>query len=126
MREIKFRAWDNDMHEWTTAFDMDNDGVVYPAVTPYSNNPDIRIMEYTGLHDKNGKEIYEGDIVREVLWRQEQTDDVLGKVHWSDGNAGFWVSGRSVLTEGYTQDLEVIGNIYENPELLERPNPNAK
>ena len=78
----------------------------------------IKLMQYTGLKDKNGVEIYEGDIVREVLWEQNQTEDVLGKVHWSEGNAGFWVSGRSVLTKGYSEDLEVIGNIYENPDLL--------
>jgi hypothetical protein len=71
------------------------------------------VMQYTGLRDKNHKEIYEGDIIKSKL-------DNIGKVIWKDSMAAFYIifkQGNDLL-EGWNRDGEVIGNIYENPELL--------
>lgn len=75
------------------------------------------VMQYTGLKDKNGKEIWEGDIVK---W---ETFKGIGEVFWDSDNAwwglrdhdgeGSWLSGSNSV-------CEVIGNIYENPDLLEK------
>lgn len=77
------------------------------------------IGQYTGLHDKNGKEIYEGDIV------VDKEDEVMGEITWNEEEASFYFS---ILYENGTYEeeklndwasvLEVIGNIYDNPELL--------
>ena len=67
-------------------------------------------MQFTGLHDKNGKEIYEGDI---IAFRNEKGEITLkGEIYWESRNAKF--SDFSPKNQ-----VEVIGNIYENPELLE-------
>ncbi len=109
MREIKFRAWDNIKKEM---FKL--------SATPVSELTisSVPIMQYTGLKDKNGKEIYEGDIISGKHY-------VLGKVEWDDykmryvcerENGTFAISVSTSMVVLYGG--HVIGNIYENPELL--------
>ena len=104
-REIKFRAFDkhmNFMEEPRDIFEI-----------PSSWDFDfVELMQFTGLKDKNGKEIYEGDIVKYY-------NASVKSVEWYQG--GFYLSGVShnPIDEN---DVEVIGNIYENPELLPIPN----
>lgn len=107
MRTIKFRAWDGKYMEEVPDIIELWDNSSYAYATPYKPI----LLQFTGLYDKNGKEIYEGDIVsgwynakrnaREVKW--VKTEDYNG---WSE------------TSDHPTCDLEVIGNIYENPELL--------
>lgn len=126
MREIKFRAWDKENEEMydVAMIDVETGEVAYTD-HPTGYNADalleqVELMQYTGLKDKNGKEIYEGDICncREY--------ECFGKVEWNNEEAGFYFC---VVVEGggfeeehlydYIDELEVIGNIHENPELLE-------
>ena len=120
MREIKFRAWDkkaNVMREvielnWTIGLVTRLcNGAVYDL-------PDIILMQYTGLHDKNGQEIYEGDIVR--FFSRDESPEVMTLI-WSQDNVRFMVLDNQNHDWSFDDSnvLEVIGNIYENPELLE-------
>lgn len=84
----------------------------------YSNIEDIELMQYVGLKDKNGKEIFEGDIVNTNI-------DLMGIVRFDIGYYFEWITNN--LVSIWNKDmkvwvewgLEIIGNIYENPELLE-------
>ena len=113
MREIKFRVWDKDNKCWYHSPQL--------VIRPYSGKvndgattPNIGLMQYTGLKDKNGKEIYEGDIIH--CWGGEYYQ-------------GYWEYNQKFVVEfGWTQsmwemlhveNIEVIGNIHDNPELLE-------
>jgi uncharacterized phage protein (TIGR01671 family) len=126
MREIKFRAWDKReklMLSWEHLCDEDksllNDGVC-ECLADYFNCAFSNIeplMQYTGLHDKNGKEIYEGDIV--CPDKNIQNEKTVGKVVWhSYGAACYYVEYKDGTGWRDFIDMEVIGNIYENPELL--------
>lgn len=138
-REIKFRAWDKkdkrminiarfDFADWsiyTHLFGKPIDGL------------DCEIMQYTGLQDKNGKQIYEGDIVKD--------DDTISAIRYEQENARFVIDDYgtkgSLMEYGFDEDaggygivdtngfddfydisdkIEIIGNIHENPELLAR------
>jgi len=101
MREIKFRAWDIDGKRMVYGEDALN------AIPLAEVNPEITIMQYTGLKDSNGKEIYEGDIVRDFVSRNHNSAPY--EIKW-DINC-FNVQRMSWLSE-------VIGNQFENPELL--------
>lgn len=114
MRKIKFRAWDDILQEMVT---QEESGLLAGQILRrYSV-----IMQYTGLEDKNGREIYEGDILRqETDWRDE---------YWQYGvvmfdNGCFEVTGLPLFEwldmEADHVELEVAGNIHETPELLIR------
>lgn len=124
MREIKFRAWDLKTKKTHTAENINFCGrktvtVQYNPVKKICLDSAI-LMQYTGAKDKNGVEIYEGDVIRGHTGRY-QVDCV---VRWSLGNCGFiaepTITDRTYLclNPGSTKSYEVIGNIYENPELV--------
>lgn len=110
MREIKFRAWNKNSEYMGNPFDL------YEELTldHMANNTGIWVkdtvfMQYTGLTDKAGVEIYEGDIVSYIPWGY--VSPVKDVIEYNDKLAKYNID-RSVY--GY----EVIGNIYENKELL--------
>jgi len=129
MREIKFRAWDKGLKRMIylsepTVENDDFSGIIFKLrdyfVSAFSSDriEDLEIMQYTGLRDKNGREVYEGDIVRFKDWWDEE---MVGEVRYSEKDMAFTIvndfwDGFPMM---YADDLEVIGNIYENPELLE-------
>ena len=145
MREIKFRAWDKKTKKmrvvdsmaffakkgFPSFFELEEEGTpkvvnvwgteiigeYAPKDILLHREPKldgIALMQYTGLKDNNGKEIYEGDVVRTE--GDEEIPQQTGKVFWNEEWCSFrWSDGDewSLNTE-----LEVIGNIYENPELI--------
>lgn len=137
MREIKFRVWDKFEKKFITLEDLqklgaihvENDGVIslsphYRFATNMMLQTDtFDIQQYTGLKDKNGKEIYEGDIVTWgdnynsfIEWYQETCQFVCHEVYPKRGR--YAEPDRIHNIPAYTNDPEVLGNIYENPELL--------
>ena len=134
MRELKFRVWCKNRNEWERdRVFIDSNGYQYHTEGLMHVKPENHIiMQFTGLLDKNGKEIYEGDILLEKncrVWREytkddgtkwskmtNKTEDRLYQVFYDEKTCQFttnrgWLWTLSNLTE-------VIGNIYENPELL--------
>jgi uncharacterized phage protein (TIGR01671 family) len=115
VREIKFRAWHKSRNEFVPVsahFDFDQEGVVYQT-----DFKPIELMMSTGLKDKNGKEIYEGD----VLWAKAYPNARYlrkGVVYYDDGSFNVKLQGRKRRLFLLLNNCEVIGNIYENPELL--------
>jgi uncharacterized phage protein (TIGR01671 family) len=135
-REIKFRAWDGEqmiteslLKEYDTYFILDLSGNFYPHTRTGDsefeydqselNKKQYTLMQFTGLRDKNGVEIYEGDVVVNV-----------GKhphvIQWNE--SGFWTAqdshkndygytGRALFLKHEFPNIEVIGNIYETPDL---------
>jgi len=154
MREIKFRAWHKGNNEWvevTKHFGLDGDGNMYLV----SMLKPIVLMQSTGLFDKNGKAIFEGDIIGEESvyhfieregWKPstgnwkiigEKSQNFTGKgmekyiagyklklVEWKESSCGFEPFSDSDDNCGHCggglspKSFEVIGSIYENPELL--------
>ena len=123
MREIKFRAWveeENEMMSVEEIIFCEVGGVA--EINEWWGDNRFILMQCTGLKDKNGVEIYEGDILRwygyEVKGGKQIRPEKLLVV------AGYIRDAHKVLciTEGTDQTVEIIGNIYENPELLEAAN----
>ena len=125
-REIKFRVWDIELHMWINNIGMGKDNTLCKGTEKR-----FAVMQYIGLKDKNGNEIYEGDILCNDKY---QTWEWRGVVKFSHGVFGAeWLSNvksqSMVGSWGQKHNLRkldddiverqiVIGNIYENPELL--------
>ena len=128
-REIKFRAWDG-VEMWPYAMPtLDHTKINISKQEDGSWNRYVYfikciLMQYTGLKDKNGVEIYEGDIIEinHPFRRRKYTGDVV----FSDGQfngKGFYFSHYDIPNNCFSEGIEyltVIGNIYQNPELLNK------
>ena len=137
MREILFRGKKIDNDEWTYGFYFEHsiDGQKYSYIKyqtfdeGFVTNEVVAdtVGQYTGLTDKNGKKIFEGDIIK-----YKNTDGikfngvaltVIGKVVYNEKNASFAISGKDEIGAKHydyfpIKNIEVIGNIHDNPELL--------
>lgn len=131
-RKIKFRAWNEVSEKMLNWNDFLDTNMKNTFIAPESTG--LILMQYTGLHDENGKEIYEGDIIEfsyDVFTGNFDTKVGRGTIEFIDGAfyiKPFEIEGRKVkdtdneewflLYTVNTDTLEVIGNIYDNPELL--------
>ena len=129
-REIKFRAWDKKEEKmfevwelkgiWSDPEPRDAMVVLWNDTGDEESNTkeiflmDTILMQYTGVKDKNGKEIWEGDIVE---FNYGSLGSFQEQIQFIDG--GFWIKRKDGSSFMPSEDVrEVIGNIYENPELL--------
>ncbi len=106
-RILKFRGWDEDRKKMWSPQDISAHRSCWPWLGLY----DLPLMQFTGLTDKDGVEIYEGDIVHVC------NSSVTEPVERHEG--GMWMLNNSALISGIHFPCEIIGNIYENPELLD-------
>ena len=124
MREIKFRAWHKEEKIIGEVLGIDilhkeiffsNEDVDCYEHTDFK---DIELMQYTGLKDKNNKEVYEGDIVK------LRANHGIGVIKYYDEWGAFvveYIKPRPLTVLGmnyYKEDIEILGNIYRNPELI--------
>ncbi len=130
MREITLRAWDKLNKKMIYSFILTSKGEFLGLKDPmlpegddygcinFELPSDVKIMLYTGLNDKNNKEIYNGDIVKCLQYNKKK---IISKVIWSNENNRFEIINDNVddfATMAQCSCFEIIGNIYENPELL--------
>lgn len=133
MRKIAFRAWDKKKKVmFNKILDINFcDAGIFTVVAEYNDEEhlllgeDIILMQSTGLPDKNGKEIFEGDILDIYYSENDTADHYIGLVEWGEfpDRAGFTVTEKEKRW-GHSLGLkflcEVLGNIHEHPDLLGR------
>ena len=130
-RVIKFRYWDKEEKKWIPSITF---GMASNGVLTHGEQARITVMQFTGLNDKNGNEIFEGDILSD---EQYESWEWRGVVKFSYGIfgaewltnikkkdlLGMWGQLHNLrrLDDGILHRKIVIGNIYDNPELLDNP-----
>jgi len=141
MREIKFRAWFYDGENLSTGAMVSLETAIsecYAEVSAFDLSATDKctiLMQYTGLKDKNGVEIYEGDIIKNFWVNNETKEEEIWIVKFGEyldndvedfapaGGIGFYCDNscnqKGIVNLYQYKNIEVIGNIHENPELLE-------
>lgn len=131
MRDVKFRAWDKATRKILEVIEIDFQGMEILVIDHEEQEAreavfgHYELMQYTGLKDENGAEIYEGDIIRITTNLQENGVDYSAQIIFKDG--GFCaIDGvednygvRRYRLSDFGYKLKILGNIYENNELLE-------
>jgi len=119
-REIRFRAWDTIQKKmWYDGFDITPQGKIFHTYGIYSNVVGLQLEQYTGLQDRQGVEIYEGDVVLVPDW-QEFGVDAYCAVRWDEDLPGWSIAS----TDNDSTPLQraerfgEAGNIHQNPELV--------
>lgn len=112
MRELKFRTWSK------TAQKIISWQELKPKFIKLLENEEYPYMQFTGLHDKNGKEVYEGDIPDENIGIRWNNKKSCFEFYWLNNNESCdgdinWYEAPEFLAK-----KEILGNVYENPELL--------
>lgn len=149
MSNRKFRVWDSQKNEWINPalVALIGSGVlmIYDNGWKVTHSKNLVVQFFTGLCDKNGDEVYDGDILKYTRfnWQcgghpQGGTDLVqICKVYWSEKECGFYERGKWESGGGWSgnltfddhradrNEIEIIGNIFKNPELLEQPKTRA-
>lgn len=131
-RIIKFRAWDKETNRMSDVFEL-IDLVSQAMNYTVGYFETLKLIQCTGLLDKNGKEIYEGDLLRDgdsepclhkIIWWGDQAKYELetweGNDIWSSGLFSYL---DDLVEDGKLTDFEIVGNIYENRQLFENLNP---
>lgn len=127
MREIKFRAWcgdlgrmvyqDEDVHFWLGQggyWSVNANSPEEILADTLESNPSPLLMQYTGLKDRNGAEIYEGDVLKD--------ENGAAAAEWAPGMGAWGIKDSDdcmTLLADSSEGMEVIGNIHQDPELLE-------
>lgn len=132
MREFKFRVWDSERKRMSLPFKLDGFSIFFTDDTiPFqflSDTNRFKIMQYVGLNDINKKDIYEGDILRTTItlvWDlyfnkyRDESSVITTVVEYQPPRFTHRCVDGGYLYTFDMENFEVIGNIYENPELLE-------
>ncbi len=124
LRDFKFRAWSNERKVfiancyplgYSENYGFNLCGISQEGNDETEEDDGIILMQWTGLKDKNGKDIYEGDIVAYLFY--ESIVHEISEVKWRSDAGGFSINNYPMNIHGL-HDIEIIGNIHENAGLL--------